>query len=94
MGRQKVPEPSASKGGVAAEVRRRTAFAHSALTVLLDKAGGRVEFTEAEYQRAIARYGGASQLTIQFEVVRESGRPDVVVARLERRAPANAELPT
>jgi len=62
--------------------------------VLLDKAGGRVEFTEAEYQRAVERYGGASQLTIQFEVVRESGRPDVVVARLERRAPANAELPT
>ncbi len=69
-------------------------MAHAALTVLLDRTGGRIEFTEADFQSVVQRYGGATNMNIRLEVVRQAGRPDTVVARLERKPPANLDLPS
>lgn len=90
-------DPSKAAGIEMAELaasRQRMAFAHSSLTVLLHRSGGRASFSEQEYQRIVAEYGGAAQMNIRFEVIREKGKPDTVVARLERKAPRNAELPS
>jgi hypothetical protein len=69
-------------------------MAYSTLTILLDRAGGRVEFTEADYQRVVARYGGTSEMNLRLEVVRQAGRPDKLVARLERKPAKNLDLPS
>ncbi|MCZ7536094.1 MAG: hypothetical protein M5T61_09330 [Acidimicrobiia bacterium] len=81
-------------GDAARTQRHRTAMAHSTLTILLDRAGGRVEFTEADYQRVVARYGGRSEMNLRLEVVRQAGRPDMLVARLERKPAKNLDLPS
>ena len=77
----------------AAEARRIDALKHASLALLLDRAGGRVEFTEAEYQAIVAKFGGPTMFNIRLEVVRQAGQPDRVVARLERKPPAQGSLP-
>lgn len=77
----------------ATEARMLEALRHSALALLLDRAGGSVEFTEAEYQAVLSKYGGRTMFNIRLEVVREAGRPDRVRARLERKPPAQGSLP-
>ena len=76
------------------ELRRRTVMAHATLTLLLERAGGHVEFTEADYQRVVAKYGGPSQMNMRFDVIRQAGRPVTLVARLERKPPKNGDLPS
>lgn len=77
----------------AAEARRTEALKHASLALLLDRAGGRLEFTEAEFQAVVAKYGGSTLMNIRLEVVRQAGQPDRVVARLERKPPAQGSLP-
>lgn len=72
--------------------RQRTAFTYAALAILLDGAGGSLTFTEAEYNRVLERYGGRARVNIRFEVTREVGRPDAVLARIENKRAQNAEL--
>lgn len=47
----------------------KDALLRGALTVLLDRAGGSVTYTEAEYQVVAAAFGGTSSLGISIEVV-------------------------
>lgn len=77
----------------AEEARRLEALRGAALALLLERAGGSIEFTEAEYQAVLAKYGGRTMFNIRLEVVREPGRPDRVRARLERKPPAQGSLP-
>lgn len=50
-----------------------------ALVVLLDRAGGSITYTEAEYQAAAARFGGTAAVGILLEVVDTA----TMTARLE-----------
>lgn len=77
----------------AAEARRKATLQGSALVLLLERAGGRISFTEAEYQEAAARYGGTSSLAIHVEILRTEGQPDRVELTLVRKAPSQGELP-
>lgn len=77
----------------AAEARRLAALRDAALTVLLDRAGGRVAFTEAEYQAVLAKHGGSKLFNVRLEVVRQDGQADHVEARLERKPPSQGSLP-
>lgn len=77
----------------AADARRKATLFDAALTLLLERAGGRLAFTEAEYQEVVARYGGSKTMAIHYEVVRAEGQPDRVELTLIRKAPENAELP-
>lgn len=72
--------------------KKDTAVKISALTVLLDRAGGRITFTEADYQAVITKYGGPSMLVIHSDVVRDGSRPIEIRLRLLSRAPKNGEL--
>lgn len=79
------------------DTERRKAFAASetqraGLVVLLERAGGRTTYTEAEYQAIAARYGGPTNLAIHLEVLRSEGKPDEVQLTLIRKSPENAEL--
>jgi hypothetical protein len=76
----------------AAAARRKQALLDAALTLLLDRAGGTLVFTEADYHAALDKYGGASRMNMHFEVRHEPGSPDTVHLTLEEKAPANAEL--
>jgi hypothetical protein len=77
----------------AKRLRRKQGLFEAALTLLLDRNGGSLTFTEAEYQAMVAKYGGASKIAIHFEVLATPGKePDEVRFRLIRKEPANAEL--
>lgn len=67
------------------------ALTTAALTVLLDRAGGTLEYSEEEYEAIAARYGGAS-LAIHLDIVDTTGRPRSFRATIIRKTPANAEL--
>lgn len=73
-------------------VRRRQALLDAGLTLLLHRAGGRLEFTEADYQAVLRQSGGATRPNIQFEVLRAPGAPETVRLVLGQKAAANAEL--
>lgn len=75
----------------AAKARRMRRLMESALTLLLDRAGGSVSWTESEYQAAIAKYGGSSRVNLHIEVVKANG-VDVAKISLQEKAPTNAEL--
>lgn len=76
----------------AAAARRKQTLLDAALTLLVDRAGGELRFTEAEYQTVLAKYGGPTKMNMHFEIRREPGSPDTVILLLEEKAPANAEL--
>jgi hypothetical protein len=65
------------------------------LVVLLERVGGSLTFTEAEYQAVLARYGGKTMMVVHAEVMKNAGkeRPDQVRLILVRKPPGNAELP-
>lgn len=80
------------------ETARRRAFNQTAmqtagLVVLLDRAGGSVTFTEAEYQAVVAKHGGTTRLSIHMEVVGTPGeQPDTVRLQLISKEAGNADL--
>ncbi len=47
----------------------RAKIANNVLPVLLDRAGGSVTVTRADFEAVAARYGGASQMTMAMERV-------------------------
>lgn len=65
------------------------------LVVLLERVGGSLTFTEAEYQAVLARHGGKTMMVVHAEVLKDAdkARPDQVRLTLVRRPPGNAELP-
>jgi hypothetical protein len=65
------------------------------LEVLLDRAGGTLTYSEAEYQAVLARNGGKTMMVVHAEVLKEKGKdkPNQVCLTLVRRPPGNAELP-
>jgi len=73
----------------------QSALHMAALVILLDRAGGSVTFTEAEYQAIVARHGGKTMMVVHAEVVKRTGmeKPDQVRLTLTRKPPGNAELP-
>jgi hypothetical protein len=76
----------------AAAARRKQTLLDAALTLLVDRAGGELVFTEADYQAVLAKYGGPTRMNMHFEVTQEPGSPATVRLVLEEKAPANAEL--
>lgn len=77
----------------AAEARRSARLRDAALVVLLERAGGSLEFTEADYQAVVDRYGGSTNFNLHFEVVKPSGQPERARLVLERKPPAQGDLP-
>jgi hypothetical protein len=67
----------------------------AALVILLERAGGSVTYTEAEYQEVLARHGGKTMMVVHTEVLKETRKekPDQVRLTLVRKPPGNAELP-
>lgn len=65
------------------------------LVVLLERVGGSLTFTEAEYQAVLARHGGKTMMVVHAEVLKEADKasPDQVRLTLVRKPPGNAELP-
>jgi hypothetical protein len=63
------------------------------LVVLLDRAGGKLTFTEAEYNTVLVEYGGRTSLNVRLEIVHDASGPAIEV-RLESKRPRNAELPS
>jgi hypothetical protein len=63
--------------------------------VLLDRAGGTLTFSEAEYQAVLARHGGKTMMVVHAELLKEKGndQPDQVRLTLVRKRPGNAKLP-
>lgn len=66
------------------------------LVVLLDRSGGSLAFTEAEYQAVLTRHGGKTMMVVHAEVLKEpdAARPDEVRLTLTRKPPGNGELPS
>lgn len=77
------------------EARRKAAreatLRSMALFVLLERAGGRVTFTDEEYQAALERAGGSANAVIHIEIVSQGGRDEAQLS-LIRKPPTNAEL--
>lgn len=78
------------------EARRRavreTALQTMGLVLLLERAGGSLTFTEREYEEAVARHGGPTQVTIHMEISKRGDGETSVELSLVRKPPANAEL--
>jgi hypothetical protein len=51
-----------------------------------------VTFTQEEYERHQAAYGGSSNAAIHVEVLRAEGQPEEIQLTLVNKPPANAEL--
>jgi hypothetical protein len=68
----------------------------AALVILLDRIGGSLTFTEAEYQAVVARHGGKTIMVVHAEVIQRAStdRPDEVRLTVTRKPPGNAELPS
>lgn len=66
------------------------------LVVLLERVGGSLTFTEAEYQAVLTRHGGKTMMVVHAEVLKapDAARPDEVRLTLTRRPPGSGELPT
>lgn len=73
----------------------QSALHMAGLVILLERAGGSLTFTEAEYQRAVARHGGRTMIVVHAEVIKRAGtdKPDEVRLTLTRKPPGNAKLP-
>lgn len=66
----------------------------AALIVLLDRAGGSMSFTEADYQAAVERYGGKTNLVVHVDVLGVPGqKPNEARVSLLRKPPGAGELP-
>lgn len=71
------------------EQQRQVHLQAMGLLVLLDRAGGSVTFTEAEYDAAVERWGGKAAATIHVEVSKAGDRPRQVEVSLARRPPVS-----
>lgn len=58
----------------AEHTRRKTQLFEAALTLLLERAGRSLTFTEAEYQAVVNKYGGPAMMTIHYEAGRGADR--------------------
>lgn len=74
--------------------RAGTAMTSAGLVILLERAGGELLFTEADYQAIAAKYGGPTRLNVRAEVLRQAGTSDTVRLRLERKDPRQGEIPS
>jgi hypothetical protein len=74
-----------------AAARRTSMLQTAALVVLLERNGGSLTFTEAEYQAIVDRYGGSRLMAIHHEVLRSSAG-DEVRFTLVRKEPGQGEL--
>jgi hypothetical protein len=86
----------AGDGSVATKPSYDLGALHMAgLVSRLDRAGGSLTFTEAEYQAVLARYGGKTMMVVRAEVLKEADkdRPDQVRLTMVRTPPGNAVLP-
>lgn len=82
-----VDEKAARDAAVTAALR------DSALMMLLEQAGGSIEFTREDFEALLERHGGRSRLSVHVEVVREAGKPDRVRASLRSTQPGQGSLP-
>lgn len=73
-------------------LRQSVETQRAALVVLLDRAGGRASFTEADFQAVTEKYGGSLNLAIHTEVVQRGNSAPTVELQLIRKAPAQGEL--
>jgi hypothetical protein len=66
------------------------------LVVLLERAGGSLMFTEAEYEAVLTRHGGKTMMVVHAEILMapDVPRPDEVRLTLTRKPPGNGELPS
>lgn len=74
------------------ETRQATAIQSIVLTVLLDRAGGMIEVTAAEFAAAVERHGGKGQATIWNEVLRGPGDLERMRCTLISKKPKQGEL--
>lgn len=58
---------------ITSEAVRRDAMLYAGLVVLLERAGGSVTFTEAEYQAILERFGSFARTTVRMEVLHGPG---------------------
>ena len=65
------------------------------LVILLDRSGGSLTYTEAEYQEVVARHGGKTMMVLHAEVLKDpdTEKPDQVRLTLVSKPPGNGELP-
>jgi hypothetical protein len=75
------------------DLKHQSTMQIAALVVLLDRAGGSIEFDLAEFEEARARRGGAAKMVIHHEVLQQGKKRSIRVT-LIRKDPVNAELPT
>ena len=68
------------------KARERMNLNHAALVVLVERAGGEISFTEAEYRQVIDRLGGFARMNLRVEMVRQEGQLDTIRMRLEAKA--------
>jgi hypothetical protein len=73
-------------------LRASVEMQRAALVVLLDQAGGRASYTEADYQAVAEKYGGTLNLAIHVEVVKTGDSAPTVELQLIRKAPAQGSL--
>jgi hypothetical protein len=79
----------------ARDARRQTAMQTMALVVLLERNGGSLRVTEAEYRDVVDRYGGSARMAIHLEVLgTPAGHADEIDVRLIRKDSAAGELIT
>lgn len=72
--------------------QRDSALRLAALTVLLDRAGGSLSFTEAEYQAIADRFGGRANLVVHLEIVQRGDAPPTIEVKLLDRPPRQGDL--
>jgi hypothetical protein len=76
-----------------ADARRLAAMQTMALVVLLERAGGRIVFTQAEYQAIVDRHGGSSLMAIHAEALAPPGSdPDEVRVSLVSKVAGQGDL--
>jgi hypothetical protein len=76
-----------------AAARREAALQTMGLTVLLERNGGRLRFTKAEYEAVVGRYGGSAAMAIHMEVLAPPGQdPDEISLTLIRKEPGQGDL--
>lgn len=61
--------------------RKRTTVMQTVLPVLIDRAGGEIEITREEFEAVAARYGGPTQMRLQFHSTPDGSRMRVKIYR-------------
>jgi hypothetical protein len=66
------------------------ALRDSTLLLLVDRLGGQIEFSEADYQALLARHGGRRGFELVIDVLDRPGRAPRVRATLAAKVPSAA----